>query len=41
MGEFEQIYQAHFGLVYRYALRLTGDPDAAEELTSHTFVQVL
>ena len=41
MGEFEQIYQPHFGLVYRYALRLTGDPDAAEELTSHTFFQAL
>ena len=37
MDTIERIYRAYFTDVYRYCLRLTGDADAAEELTSDTF----
>ena len=37
MDSIESIYRAYFTDVYRYALRLTGSADAAEELTSDTF----
>lgn len=37
MDTIEAIYRAYFTDVYRYCMRLTGDPDAAEELTSETF----
>lgn len=37
MNSIESIYRAYFTDVYRYALRLTGSADAAEELTSDTF----
>ena len=37
MEPIEAIYRAYFTDVYRYCLRLTGDADAAEELTSDTF----
>ncbi len=41
MDEFEQIYRAYFGPVYRYALRLCGDARRAEELTSDTFFKAM
>ena len=37
MDTVEAIYRAYFTDVYRYCMRLTGDADAAEELTSDTF----
>lgn len=37
MDTVEAIYRAYFTDVYRYCMRLTGDADAAEELTSETF----
>ena len=37
MDSIESIYRAYFTDVYRYSLRLTGDADAAEELTGDTF----
>ena len=37
MDTIERIYRAYFTDVYRYCMRLTGDADAAEELTSDTF----
>ena len=41
MTRFEQIYQDYFGDVYAYLLRLSGDRDCAEELTSDTFFKAL
>lgn len=41
MTEFEQIYQAYFGDVYRYLKRLTGDENLAQELTSETFFKAM
>lgn len=38
---FEQVYQAYFGVVYRYALRLTGDPGLAEDITSNVFFKAM
>jgi RNA polymerase sigma-70 factor (ECF subfamily) len=35
---FEKL-EAHLGTVYRYALRLTGRPDAAEDLTQETLLR--
>lgn len=35
--DFEKIYRAYFGDVYRYLLKLTGDEHTAEELTAETF----
>ena len=37
MDTIERIYRAYFTDVYRYCMRLCGDPDIAEELTSDTF----
>ena len=39
--EFEELYRENFDLVYRYALGLTGDVHAAEELTQETFFKAL
>lgn len=38
---FDQIYQAYFDPVYRYALSLTGNPHAAEEITQETFFKAM
>ena len=38
---FDQIYQRYFDPVYRYALSLSGDPHAAEEITQETFFRAL
>ena len=37
MDDFEAVYRACFTAVYRYLLRLTGDANTAEEITSETF----
>ena len=39
--EFEDVYKAYFGPVYRYLLRLSGDESLAEELTAETFFRAL
>lgn len=41
MEQLEQIYQAYFQDVYRYALRLCGQRMAAEDLTSATFLRAM
>lgn len=38
---FEQVYQAYFGVVYRYVLRMTGNPGLAEDITSDTFFKAM
>lgn len=38
MEDFEAVYQAFFGDVYRYALRLCSNTALAEDLTSDTFL---
>lgn len=40
-SEFEGIYRAHFGIVYRYLLRLCHVPQLAEEITSESFFRAL
>jgi len=39
--EFEEIYARYLSSVFNYARRLTGDTDAAEELTAETFCKAL
>ncbi len=39
MNGFEQVYQAYFRDVYRYALKLCGEPSLAEDLCSETFLR--
>ena len=41
MKSIEPIYRAYFTDVYRYALKLTGNADEAEELTSETFFKAM
>ncbi len=41
MTDFEPIYQAYFGPVYRYLRRLCGSDALAEDLTSETFLKAL
>ena len=38
---FDQLYQTYFDPVYRYALSLSGDPRAAEEITQETFFKAM
>lgn len=38
---FEEIYDKYFKDVYRYVLRLSGDANAAEEVTAETFFRAL
>lgn len=38
---FEEIYRAYFGAVYRYALRLCGDPVQAEDIAADTFFKAM
>jgi RNA polymerase sigma-70 factor (ECF subfamily) len=40
MAAFEQIYKATSGFVYNVALRVSGSPDAADEITQDVFVNV-
>ena len=37
-GAFEALYRQHVGRVYGLCLRMTGQPDSAEDLTQDTFV---
>ena len=39
-GTFEEVYRAHYRRVYALTLRMTCDPDRAEELTQDVFVRV-
>ena len=41
MTEFEKIYRAYFGDVYRYIRRLSGDENIAEEITSEAFFKAM
>jgi RNA polymerase sigma-70 factor (ECF subfamily) len=38
VGAFEALYREHVGRVYGLCLRMTGQPDSAEDLTQDTFV---
>lgn len=38
---FDQVYQSCFDPVYRYALSLSGNPHAAEEITQETFFKAM
>lgn len=38
--EFEAVYRAHVDAVFRYTLRLTGDPSIAEDIVSEAFLQL-
>jgi RNA polymerase sigma-70 factor (ECF subfamily) len=38
VGAFEDLYRGHVGRVYGLCLRMTGQPEAAEDLTQDTFV---
>jgi RNA polymerase sigma-70 factor (ECF subfamily) len=38
MAAFERLYRAHVGRVHGLCLRMTGQPDVAEDLTQETFV---
>ena len=40
-GSFDQIYQDYFDSVYRYALSLSGNPQAAEEIAQETFFKAM
>jgi RNA polymerase sigma-70 factor (ECF subfamily) len=39
MDTFRELYQRHYPDVYRFALFLSGDPSAAEDLAADTFVR--
>ena len=41
MTDYEELYSAYFNDVYRYLLKLSGDPHAAEEITGETFFKAL
>jgi RNA polymerase sigma-70 factor (ECF subfamily) len=38
LGTFEELYRQHVQAVFRYAMRVTGRKDAAEDLTSEAFL---
>lgn len=38
MGSFEDLYRQHVHAVFRFAYRLTGDRDTAEDVTSEAFL---
>jgi RNA polymerase sigma-70 factor, ECF subfamily len=38
VSAFETLYRGHVGRVYGLCLRMTGQPEAAEDLTQDTFV---
>ena len=41
METFEQVYRAYFTQVYRYALRLCGDEQTAQDVTADTFFRAM
>ncbi|HEX8922460.1 MAG TPA: sigma-70 family RNA polymerase sigma factor, partial [Pyrinomonadaceae bacterium] len=40
VNAFEELYRRHFRRVYALALRMTGSPEEAEDLTQETFTQL-
>lgn len=36
-----EMFERHYGAIYRYALRMTGSRDAAEDVTQDVFLRVL
>jgi RNA polymerase sigma-70 factor, ECF subfamily len=40
MAAFEELYRRHFRRVYALCLRMTGNPDEAEDLTQEVFIQL-
>ena len=40
IGAFEELYRFHVGRVYATCLRLSGDPDRAEEITQDVFLRL-
>jgi RNA polymerase sigma-70 factor (ECF subfamily) len=40
VGAFEKLYRSHVGRVYATCLRLSGDPDRAEEITQDVFLRL-
>ncbi|MDY6874016.1 MAG: sigma-70 family RNA polymerase sigma factor [Chloroflexota bacterium] len=41
MTEFDKVYQTYFSDVFLYILKLSGDDDLAEEITSETFFKAM
>ena len=41
MSDFDEIYRLYAKCVYGFLLRMSGDPDIAEELTSETFYRAV
>lgn len=41
MADFQEVYDLYFRDVYKYALSLSRDPQAAEEITQETFFKAL
>jgi len=41
LKDLDEIYRLYVNDVYRYLLRMTGDPDPAEELTQETFFRAV
>lgn len=39
--DMEQIYHDYFAVVFKFILSISGDPDAAEEITQETFFKAL
>lgn len=40
LPEFEELFHAHFGRIYRYLDRLTGEPELAADLAQETFIRL-
>jgi RNA polymerase sigma-70 factor (ECF subfamily) len=40
LGAFEELYRRHFRRVYALALRMTANPEEAEDLAQETFIQL-
>jgi RNA polymerase sigma-70 factor (ECF subfamily) len=40
IGAFEKLYRSHVGRVYATCLRLSGDPERAEEITQDVFLRL-
>jgi RNA polymerase sigma-70 factor, ECF subfamily len=40
-AEFEAVFREHKDAIYRFAWRMTGSPDAAEDVTQETFLSLL
>jgi RNA polymerase sigma-70 factor (ECF subfamily) len=40
-GAFDPLYQRHQGRIYRYALRMTGSPETAEDVVQEVFLALI